>query len=96
MDGTVSQAGFVTRPDGSPSYGWVVFINHAIDGYSDTSIYAHLFSAPLVSSGQIVTAGTHIGEMGTSGNSTGVHLHFETRRSGTPIDPLANYFPNML
>ncbi|WP_138896230.1 M23 family metallopeptidase, partial [Streptomyces chryseus] len=55
------------------------------------SQYAHL-SSLAVSSGQSVTGGTQIGLSGSTGNSTGPHLHFEIRTGpgyGSDVDPLA-------
>jgi hypothetical protein len=64
-------------------YGNLVVVQHRL-GY--TSWYAHL-SSIAVSSGQAVDGGTRIGYVGSTGNSTGPHLHFEVRRYDTPIDP---------
>lgn len=52
-----------------------------------TTLYGHL-DWPLVHSGDIVAAGQAIGLMGSTGNSTGPHLHFEVRVAGIPVDPL--------
>jgi len=41
-----------------------------------------------VQAGQTVTAGALIGYQGSTGNSTGVHLHFETRTNGAAVDPM--------
>ena len=70
-------------------YGMYVLIRH-LDGTE--SLYAHL-SAILVSAGQQVTTGTRIGLSGSSGNSTGPHLHFELRQYGKAIDPEPLLFP---
>jgi hypothetical protein len=67
----------------SGGYGNLVVVQHRL-GY--TSWYAHL-SSIAVSSGQAVNGGTRIGYVGSTGNSTGPHLHFEVRRYDTPIDP---------
>jgi Peptidase family M23/Putative peptidoglycan binding domain len=67
----------------SGGYGNLVVVQHRL-GY--TSWYAHL-SSIAVSSGQAVDGGTRIGYVGSTGNSTGPHLHFEVRRYDTPIDP---------
>lgn len=62
------------------SYGWHYFLR----GKSGiTTIYAHL-SKMIARAGQAVTAGAQIGNVGSTGNSTGPHLHFETRPGGTP------------
>lgn len=56
-----------------------------------TSIYAHM-SQRLVRDGDTVTIGEEIGKVGTTGLSTGPHLHFEIREDGTPVDPI-DYLP---
>jgi peptidoglycan hydrolase-like protein with peptidoglycan-binding domain len=76
--GTVIFAGYNTG-----GYGNLVVIQHRL-GY--TSWYAHL-SSIVVSSGQAVDGGSRIGYVGSTGHSTGPHLHFEVRRYDTPIDP---------
>lgn len=76
--GVVSFAGW--NPGG---YGYLVVIRHRL-GFE--SWYAHLSSINAWP-GQRVVGGTHIGHIGTTGRSTGPHLHFEARRYGTPIDP---------
>jgi murein DD-endopeptidase MepM/ murein hydrolase activator NlpD len=52
-----------------------------------STLYAHL-DWPLVQPGDVVAAGQAIALMGSSGNSTGPHLHFEVRIAGIPVDPL--------
>jgi murein DD-endopeptidase MepM/ murein hydrolase activator NlpD len=52
-----------------------------------STLYAHL-DWPLVQPGDVVTAGQAIALMGSTGNSTGPHLHFEVRIAGIPVDPL--------
>jgi murein DD-endopeptidase MepM/ murein hydrolase activator NlpD len=64
-------------------YGNLVVIQHRL-GY--TTWYAHLSSIATYD-GQAVEGGTIIGNVGSTGNSTGPHLHFEVRRYDTPIDP---------
>ena len=63
------------------SYGHHIRVNH---GGLGQSLYAHL-SRILVSAGQLVKAGEKIGEIGSTGNSTGPHLHFEIRGGNAPI-----------
>jgi murein DD-endopeptidase MepM/ murein hydrolase activator NlpD len=69
-------------------YGNYVVIRH--DGGYDT-LYAHL-SAIYVSQGQYVSQGEAIGAVGSTGYSTGPHLHFEVHVGGATVDPLA-YLP---
>lgn len=68
---------------GNASYGNFVKIEHD-DGYS--TLYAHLASVA-VKKGDKVKPGQEIGMMGNSGNSYGMHLHFEVRRHNSRIDP---------
>ena len=63
--------------------GWYVCINHG-DGYS--SIYMHM-THYIVKAGQYVDAGEIIGYVGTSGGSTGPHLHFGISYNGTYVNP---------
>lgn len=78
-------AGVVSRVEnlGGSSYGLFVFIDHGSD---ESTVYAHL-SAEYVSVGQHVDQGELVGRLGTSGNSTGPHLHFEERLDGRDIAP---------
>ncbi len=68
----------------SGGYGNLVVIQHRL-GFQ--SWYAHL-SRVAVSSGQGVSGGSRVGYVGSTGHSTGPHLHFEVRRNGTPINPV--------
>ena len=69
-------------------YGNYVMIQHA-DG--NISLYAHLYENSItVSAGDQVGQGQVIGKMGSSGRSTGTHLHFEIRKNGQRVDGL-NY-----
>ena len=80
-DGLVFYSGW---KDGG--YGYCVFIKHN-DG--NVSIYEHLLKDIPVATGQHVTKGTVIGYSGSTGNSTGPHLHFELRDSaGKAFDPM--------
>jgi len=79
--GVVTVAGW---PDGS-GYGNRVIVDHG-NGY--TTLYAHL-SAVYVSAGQNVSKGDVIGAMGSTGRSSGTHLHIEIRKDGTALNPLS-------
>jgi murein DD-endopeptidase MepM/ murein hydrolase activator NlpD len=79
--GTVLVAGW---PD-NYGYGNRVIIDHG-NGYQ--TLYAHL-SNVYVSVGQVVSRATTIGQMGSTGRSTGTHLHFEIHYKGIAINPLA-------
>jgi murein DD-endopeptidase MepM/ murein hydrolase activator NlpD len=68
--------GVVVTAHVSSSYGNVVYISHSINGHIYTTVYAHM-SRYIVSEGQTVTKGQQIGFMGSSGEATGQHLHFE-------------------
>jgi murein DD-endopeptidase MepM/ murein hydrolase activator NlpD len=69
-------------------YGNVVMIDH---GARLITVYAHL-SRVIVSLEDLVSKGQVIGYMGSTGTSTGTHLHFEVRYKGVPVDPL-DYLP---
>jgi murein DD-endopeptidase MepM/ murein hydrolase activator NlpD len=76
-------AGTVTAAEYSGGYGRMVEIDH---GNGLSTRYAHL-SALAVAPGQTVQAGAVVGRVGSTGRSTGAHLHYETRIDGTPVDP---------
>lgn len=76
-------AGRVVLAEYSGGYGNMVEIDH---GHGVTTRYAHL-SRILVSVGQQVGIGTVVGQVGSTGRSTGPHLHYETRIDGDAVDP---------
>ncbi|GAB4383470.1 DUF5930 domain-containing protein [Albidovulum sp.] len=77
-DGTVIHAGW------SSGYGNLVTIRH---DFGIETRYGHL-SAVRVQVGQKVSRGDRIGDMGSTGRSTGTHLHYEVRVSGNPVNPM--------
>jgi murein DD-endopeptidase MepM/ murein hydrolase activator NlpD len=84
--GTAVQAtgsGLVVGSGWQPGYGWCVLIAHGA-GYH--SLYAHL-SATAAEVGDLTAPGDVIGYSGSSGNSTGPHLHYEIWQNGQPLDP---------
>jgi murein DD-endopeptidase MepM/ murein hydrolase activator NlpD len=82
-DGTVS---VVTGPSGA--FGNHVEIEHVIDGQKVTSTYSHMQTGSVeVKVGDTVTVGQLVGKVGSTGNSTGAHLHFEIHLAGVPVDP---------
>ncbi len=71
-------------------YGNYVMLDHG-DGYM--TVYAHM-SSIAVSIGDYVEAGQLLGFVGSTGHSTGAHLHFETRYDGVKYNPMTEY-PNL-
>ncbi|MBC1954256.1 peptidoglycan DD-metalloendopeptidase family protein [Listeria welshimeri] len=83
--GTVVFSGFGASGSGFGGYGYVVKIDH---GNGFQTLYGHMRAGSLkVVSGQQVSQGQPIGIMGSTGQSTGQHLHFEIHQNGVPIDP---------
>lgn len=79
QSGTVETAGY------GGGYGYYVVVNH---GNGLKTLYAHLQPNLAVAAGQQVSQGQVLGIMGTTGRSTGVHLHFEVIVNGSQVDPL--------
>ncbi|MFD3191079.1 DUF5930 domain-containing protein [Sedimentitalea sp. HM32M-2] len=77
-DGVVTQAGWQS------GFGKLVTIQH---DFGIETRYAHT-SRILVKKGQRVSRGDHIADMGSTGRSTGTHLHYEVRVNGTPVNPM--------
>lgn len=75
--------GKVILAEFNSSFGNYIVIEHK-DGQS--SAYAHL-DRLMISKGDVVTKGQLIGYSGSTGRSTGAHLHYEVRTNGTPVDP---------
>ena len=87
-----AQSGKVVVSGWHNSYGNYVIIDHGtINGKNVKTVYAHL-AVRYVVVGDYVTQGQQIAVMGTTGDSTGVHLHFEVRENDYVVEPL-NYIP---
>ncbi len=83
-----AKSGVVTISQYNSSYGNYCVISHA-DGQS--TLYAHQRVLPIVKVGDTVKQGDVIGYVGTTGSSTGNHLHYEIRENGVRYDPV-NYY----
>ena len=79
------------NPEGYGGYGVVVMVDH---GYGFKTLYAHLQSAK-VRAGQKVKRGEQIGTVGSSGLSTGSHLHYEVILNGKQVDPVYYFFNDL-
>jgi murein DD-endopeptidase MepM/ murein hydrolase activator NlpD len=85
--GTAAHAaagGMVIYSDFHPQYGNMIEIDH---GNGLITRYAHL-SKRMVKNGDVVLSGGMVGAVGTTGRSTGPHLHFEVRQNGAPLNPV--------
>jgi len=78
-----AESGIVTYAGWMTGYGNVIIIDHQ-NGF--VTLYAHL-SSIIVIKDQEVLLGQTIGIMGTTGNSTGIHLHFELQYNGVKLNP---------
>lgn len=82
-DGVVSKV-----EQGGGALGYNVWIEHTINGQQVTSVYAHMVAGSIkVTQGETVKVGQQVGNVGSTGNSTGAHLHFEIHLNGVPVDP---------
>jgi len=81
---TAAAAGTVIYSDWLGGYGKVIMLDH---GGGIVTLYAHN-SALIVSEGQTVARGATVAKAGSTGNSTGPHLHFEVRKNGSYVDPI--------
>lgn len=86
-----TKAGIVTISKRSSSYGEYVVIQH---GPGNTTLYAHM-SSRAVKEGDVVSQGQVIGVTGSTGISSGPHLHYEITEGGSRVNPL-NYLPGYI
>ena len=83
--------GVVSRISSSPTYGYFIEILH---GDGTTTKYAHMASPSTLSEGSVVSIGAQIGQVGSTGTSTGNHLHFEVKdRDGRAVNPFSVMSP---
>ncbi|WP_416447319.1 M23 family metallopeptidase [Leucobacter sp. HNU] len=81
--------GRVTVAEFSAGWGGLIVIEHTVGGARVASYYAHMWQDGIyVTSGETVAAGQHIGDVGSSGRSTGPHLHVEIRPGGQGQPPV--------
>lgn len=81
--------GLVAHAEYSGSYGGLIIVEHTVRGERVATYYAHMWETGIhVTEGQSVTAGQHIGDVGSSGKSTGPHLHIEVRPGGQGAEPV--------
>jgi murein DD-endopeptidase MepM/ murein hydrolase activator NlpD len=85
-DGIVICAGFSRY-----GYGKEVIVDH---GFGYTTRYAHLQEI-LVEKGQMLRRGEVLGSLGSTGRSTGPHLHYEVRKNDLPVNPLYFFYENL-
>jgi murein DD-endopeptidase MepM/ murein hydrolase activator NlpD len=91
-DGTPIYAvadGVVMRANYTDAGGGVIVIEHTVRGQRVASMYVHMWAHGIhVAEGNTVTAGQHIGDVGSSGHSTGPHLHLQIHPGGADADPV--------
>ncbi len=90
---SAADGGVVIFAGRASGYGTLVVISHGmVNGRDLSTAYAHMGSLS-VREGQRVSRGQQVGVIGSEGNSTGPHLHFEVRVNGDPVDPLKYVSP---
>lgn len=88
-DGIVSQKGY------SSTMGYYIYIDYNYNGDKFTAIYMHMYKQAYVNRGDGISKGTVIGGVGTTGSSTGNHLHFGLKKNGIYVDPWDYINPNL-
>lgn len=75
-------------------WGWMVLLEHQVNGQTVQTRYAHMRQQSPLGVGEPVFKGQTIGEVGSTGGSTGPHLHFEVIVNGEHVDPATFDFPD--
>lgn len=90
-DGVVIYANYTNTWGGG--YGYFTMVDHGVDsqGRKITTLYAHTLKLYARVGDKVKAGQTVLGLVGTTGDVTGPHLHFEVRVNGTPVDPLKGY-----
>ncbi|MEU7619245.1 M23 family metallopeptidase [Micromonospora rifamycinica] len=86
-----SYSGTVTFAGWGSGGGWYVVIEHG-DGWR--TLYLHMIETPMVAAGQWVSTGQQLGRVGSTGNSTGPHLHYEQVRDGVKTESYFDGVPS--
>ncbi|MCD7099400.1 M23 family metallopeptidase [Stenotrophomonas sp. MMGLT7] len=82
------------NPASGTGWGWYVLLEHSVRGQVVKTRYAHMRQRSPLQVGDKVVKGQVIGEAGSTGGSTGPHLHFEVIVNNTPVDPSTFDFPD--
>lgn len=86
--GSMADGRVVKVNEGGSGYGVFVMVEHIIDGHKITTLYSHLqYGSVKVNEGDVINVGDELGRVGSTGYSTGNHLHFETRIDNRTVDP---------
>ncbi len=87
---SVADAVVIATPVDGGGLGYSVTLQSTINGVVTVTKYGHMQAGSVqVSVGQVIPRGTVLGLVGSTGASTGNHLHFQVEVGGTPIDPVA-------
>jgi murein DD-endopeptidase MepM/ murein hydrolase activator NlpD len=82
--------GVVSLVETGGAYGYHVVIDHVVNGQKVQSLYAHMRAGSIaVALGQVVKVTDVVGEVGSTGEATGAHLHLEIHLNGVPVNPFA-------
>lgn len=82
--------GVVSLVSTSGAFGNHVIVDHVINGVKVQSLYGHMLAGSIkVVEGQQVKVAEALGQVGSTGESTGAHMHLEVHLNGVPIDPFA-------